>query len=79
MAALLFGVLFSMPVLLALAGGFAVGATSPEAIMAGLIRLARKGYGVSSGGHLLASTPLHTAALTLHSEPQTKPGASLGA
>ena len=49
MAAMLFGVLFHMAPMLALAGGFAVAATSPEAVMAGLTRLARKGFGVSSG------------------------------
>ena len=49
MASVLFGVLFHMPPLLALAGGFAIGSISPEGIMAGVVRLSRKGFGLTSG------------------------------
>lgn len=47
--AAVFGVLFQMPPLLALAGGFALSGTAIEVVAAAMTRLGRKGYGLTLG------------------------------
>lgn len=63
MAALLFGLVFHMPALLAIAGGLVLSSVSPEAFMAGMLRLTHKGFGVGSGAWRAATQLAFLAAI----------------
>ncbi|KAK9806662.1 hypothetical protein WJX73_005668 [Symbiochloris irregularis] len=64
MAALLFGLVFHMPALLAIAGGLVLSSVSPEAFLAGMLRLSHKGFGLASGVSVLTATSLGLASCT---------------